>query len=281
MGQPGARAPARRKSDANPASMDPIMSAARPLRCALLALALAFAGPAAAENAPPVAGLDIVFSVRARGITAGEFDFGVDFRDGGYEVRAARRITGLARALLGSRQDYRYSARGAIVGGELRPVAYEHQGGRRGRLVQVSFAGGEIVTRANPPMGMGDPPATAAQKRGAIDQLTALASMLIASNPCRGAIPVFMDGRARFDFIMRQSGQVNYSGSAWRGRAVRCSVQFRPIAGFSDPQEPATLTFLFAALPNGLFAPVRIEMPTDDVGVVTLEARRFSIDRPS
>jgi hypothetical protein len=267
--------------------MDATMTAAKHCLLALLALAVVSpAGPALAQ-APPsaAAGLNVIFNVRARGITAGEFDLSVDFRDGRYEARASRRITGLARALLGARQDYRYAARGEIVGvGALRPVAYEHQGGRRNRLVQVSFNGGAIVTRASPPMGMGEPPATEAQKRGAIDQLTALASMLIASgSPCRGSIPVFMDGRARFDFIMRPNGRVNYSGSAWRGQAVRCTVQFQPIAGFSDPQDPATLTFLFAALPNGMYAPVRIEMPTDDVGVVTLEARSFTAegDRPS
>jgi hypothetical protein len=245
---------------------------------ALLALALAASSaPASAQDAD-ASGLAIVFNVRARGITAGEFDFAADFRDGRYQVRASRRMTGLARTLLGSRQDYRYSAHGRIVGGALRPIAYEHQGGRRDRLVQVSFDDGQIVTRATPPMGMGEPPATEAQKRGAVDQLTAIASMLVAdASPCRGAIAVFMDGRARFDFVMRPNGQVNYSSGAWRGSALRCSVQFRPIAGFSDPQAPATLTFLFAALPNGMYAPVRIEMPTDDVGVVTLEARSFTL----
>jgi hypothetical protein len=55
-------------------------------------------------------------------------------------------------------------------------------------------------------------------------------------------------------------------------------VQFRPIAGFGDPQEAATLTFLLAPTDSGMWAPVTIEMPTDGVGVVRLEARRLNVN---
>jgi len=51
-------------------------------------------------------------------------------------------------------------------------------------------------------------------------------------------------------------------------------VQFTPIAGFSDPQQPARLSFLFATI-NGLTVPIVVEMPTDSVGVVRLEARTY------
>jgi hypothetical protein len=59
---------------------------------------------------------------------------------------------------------------------------------------------------------------------------------------------------------------------------VRCRVQFRPIAGFGDPQEPATLSFVLARTESGMWAPVTIEMPTDGVGVVRLEARRLTVN---
>jgi hypothetical protein len=55
-------------------------------------------------------------------------------------------------------------------------------------------------------------------------------------------------------------------------------VRFQPIAGFSDPQEAETLTFLFARTQSGMYAPIRIEMPTDDVGVARLEARRLTVN---
>jgi hypothetical protein len=145
--------------------------------------------------------------------------------------------------------------------------------------VEVAFNGAAPVTTATPVMGMGDPPATAQQKAGAIDQVTAIASMVAATgDPCARTLRVLMDGRSRFDFVMSANGRVNVNTRAYRGSAIRCSVQFRPIAGFPDPQTPATLTFLFAPTVNGLFAPIRIEMPTDveQIGVAVLEARSFT-----
>jgi hypothetical protein len=71
---------------------------------------------------------------------------------------------------------------------------------------------------------------------------------------------------------------VNVNTPIYRGPAVRCAVQFRPIAGFSDPQEAQSLTFVFAPTPSGLFAPLSIEMPSDDLGVIRLEARSISVN---
>jgi hypothetical protein len=77
---------------------------------------------------------------------------------------------------------------------------------------------------------------------------------------------------------MTPNGNVNIDSRAYQGPGVRCRVQFRPIAGFGDPQEASTLTFLFARTPSGMWAPVTIEMPTDGVGVVRLEARRLTFN---
>ena len=82
----------------------------------------------------------------------------------------------------------------------------------------------------------------------------------------------------RFDFVMQPNGNVTINSRVYHGPGVRCRVQFRPIAGFSDPQEAATMTFLFARTPSGMWAPIQIEMPTDGVGLVRLEARRMSFN---
>lgn len=231
------------------------------------------AAPAAARS------FNVVYSVSGKGVQAGDFNFGVKFEGGAYEANASRRMTGLVRALVGSAQDYRYSSRGRVTAQGLQPSAYRHQGGKRNRVVEVAFDGASPVTTATPVMGMGDPPATPQQKAGAIDQVTAIASMVASTgDPCARTIRVLMDGRSRFDFVMSANGRVNVNTRAYRGSAIRCSVQFRPIAGFPDPQTPATLTFLFAPTANGLYAPIRIEMPTDveQIGVAVLEARSFT-----
>lgn len=255
--------------------------------------ALGLAASLAASGGPAVAqtsaerSFDGAYAVIARGIEAG--DFTVRFRQTGdsYTVTANREMKGWIGAALQRSQDYRYSVRGTVAAdGTLRPTSYEHQGGRRrddrpnGRLVRASFSANDVTTTSVPEgMGMGDPPATAAQRRGVIDQITAIASMVTTTgDPCNRTLNVYMDGRSRFDFVFTPNGNVNINSRAYEGPGVRCRVQFRPIAGFGDPQEASTLTFLFARTPSGMWAPITIEMPTDGVGVVRLEARRLTFN---
>jgi Protein of unknown function (DUF3108) len=249
----------------------------RILAAALLAT-LAGAATTTAQQ-PAARSLNVAYTISGKGLEAGEFLYGVKFENGAYEATARRRMTGMVAMLVGSAQNYSYSVRGRVTAQGLDPQAYRHQGGKRNRVVTVDFTGPAPVTTANPVMGMGNPPATEAQKSGAIDQVTAIASLIAADgDPCSRTVRVLMDGRSRFDFVMSPAGRVNVRNAAYRGSAIRCSVEFRPIAGFPDPQTPATLTFLFARTANGLYAPLRIEMPTDieQIGVAVLEAKSFT-----
>ena len=243
-------------------------------------LALLAAPAAPAQAAPPPHSFTATYVVNARGMDAGEATYSFTFDGPSYQATSERRMTGMARMMLGTSQDYSYSVRGQIgADGQVHPIAYRHQGGRKNRVVDVNFSPSDIVTTSNPPMGMGNPPATTAQKLGAVDQVSMFAQMLIASgDPCRQTVHVYMDGRSRFDFVMTPNGNVAASEEGYHGPAIRCRVQFHPIAGFSDPQEAAELTFLFAQTPAGLYAPVRIEMPSDDNGVITLRARMLSVN---
>ncbi len=235
-------------------------------------------------QAPAAKSFNAVYTISGRGLQAGEFLYGVKFENGIYEANARRRMTGMIGAIVGNAQNYTYAAHGRVTPQGLDPQSYRHQGGKRNRLVTVDFTGHQPVTTANPVMGMGNPPATEAQKAGAIDQVSAIASMIgvnltgRSGDPCNRTIHVLMDGRSRFDFVLTPNGRVRVNTPAYRGQAIRCSVQFTPIAGFPDPQVPATLTFLFAPTGNGLHAPLRIEMPTDieQIGVAVLEARSFT-----
>ncbi len=245
----------------------------------------ALAGSASAQTQDR--SFEATYAVFARGVEAGDFTYRFNQTGATYEARARREIKGFARTLLGNSQDYSYSVRGAVTPtGTLQPAAYQHQGGRRrddrpnGRLVRAAFSPTDVVTTSDPPgMGMGDPRATPEQRRGVIDQITAIAAMVTATgDPCSRTLHVYMDGRSRFDFVLSPNGRVNVDTPAYEGPAVRCRVQFRPLAGFSDPQEPATLTFVFAQASSGMWAPITIEMPTDGVGVVRMEARRLSFN---
>ncbi len=219
------------------------------------------------------------YYVHAKGIRAGEFTYRFTQTGDAYTATAERRITGPLRVAAGDSQDYQYSVSGTVENGQLRPMSYRHSGGRRGRVVEASFSPDDIVTTANPPMGMGEPPATQEQRRGAIDQLSAIAAMIVAEGDiCDRTLPVYMDGRSRFDFVMHPDGEEDVNSRAYRGPVQRCVVDYVPIAGFGDPQEPSALTFLFAPTASGMNAPISIEMPTDDAGIIRLEARKLFFD---
>lgn len=234
---------------------------------------------AAQDSALPLSAFRIVYEARAHGVQAGEVTYSFTFSGSNYEGASTRRLTGLARLLLGSAQDFSYSARGRIDSeGRMHPIVYQHRdGGRKHRLVRVNFSDREATTTAEPPMGMGDPPATPEQRRGVIDQISLLAQMLVVrGDPCRQTYHVFMDGRSRFDLALSPGGSQTVSIGGYRGSANRCVVQFLPIAGFPDPEAPQRLAFLFAPF-SGYFVPLSIEMPTDSIGIVRLEASHFEV----
>ncbi|HET9231474.1 MAG TPA: DUF3108 domain-containing protein, partial [Vitreimonas sp.] len=249
----------------------------RSLLAAAMTLGLALAGPAAAQSGNR--SFDGTYSVHARGVEAGDFEFSFRQNGNSYTATASREMKGWVGAALRRSQDYNYSVNGSVAAdGSLRPSQYQHQGGRRredrpnGRLIRATFSANDVVTTATPGNpNMGDPPATQAQRRGTIDQITAIAAMVTTSgDPCSRTLRIYMDGRSRFDFVFTPNGAVNIDSRAFQGPGVRCRVQFRPIAGFSDPQEAATLNFVFGRTASGMWAPVTIEMPTDGVGVVRL-----------
>jgi hypothetical protein len=247
---------------------------------AALGLSLALAAPVAAAPAPAQT-ISISYGIHGMGMTVGRADYEFSFADQGYQGRSTRRATGFARSMLGSSQDFTYSVAGAVIGADkLQPTAYQHQGGKNGRVVRVQFTPATAVTTATPPMGMGNPAATEAQKVGVIDQVSLIAQMMVVSgDPCAQTLKIYMDGRARFDLTLTPDGRERVSVGEYRGHAQRCAVRMVPLAGFSDPQEEARLKFLFAPI-GGYYAPVLVEMPTDSIVTIRLQATSVKVSQP-
>jgi Protein of unknown function (DUF3108) len=247
---------------------------------AFLALlgAIPFAVHAQSAGPSNLQSVAIQYNLIAKGINVGTGTYSFSFSGDTYRGTASHRLTGLARQLAGSRQDFNYSVSGVIgEDGKLRPRSYRHQGGKRNRVVTVDFGDRAVTTTANPPMGMGVPPATPAQKLNTVDQVTMMASMMtVGANPCNQSVRVFLEGRTRFDLNLSPSGTQNVNLAGFRGSAIRCAVRLNPIAGFPDPMDATNLTFLFAPT-AGVFVPVQIQMPTDDAGIVRLEARSITV----
>jgi hypothetical protein len=250
-----------------------IQLAAAVLACASVSSAIA--QPAAAPV--PLSAFSVSYGIVARGVNVGTASYNFSFANGRYNATANRRATGLARDLVGTRQDYEYVVSGLFDGTNLRTRSFRSEGGRRNRVINAAFTDTSVTTTSNTDLNMGNPPATAAQRSGVVDDITMLGRMLVAQNsPCIGTVRVLGEGRRRFDLVMRANGTQRVNIAGFRGDAVRCSVRFTPVAGFSDPIDPGNLTFLFAQS-GGYFVPIQIEMPTEEAGTVRFRATRFNV----
>jgi hypothetical protein len=260
---------------------------------ALLAAALMIGSAAAQEQvqeeqAPESRTFSGVYAMRMWGITAGELRYAATVTPDGYSAESSQRAKGIVRALVKNRQDYHSTVTGVLVDGAPRPVKYRHEGGKRHRIVNVTYGRDKVAVAVNPAFpSQGDPPATQAQELEAVDSLTAYLTLIMApgaNGPCPRTLKVF-DGRGRFDLEFSTAGADTVRTIAWKGKTIRCTIVYKRISGF-DPPEPGErrvferpLTIWFAPLDNGLYAPVKIAAPTN-YGEAVIVAESFSSSPP-
>lgn len=203
---------------------------------------------------------------------------------------ATARFTTAGLAALFSDADIEAGISGYSAGA-LRPWRYEHlnHSSGSGRVVGIDFPEGLAVPDVVPPFGsMGEPPASDAQRDGAVDPVSALLRLGLqqSSDPgelCSGRIPVF-DGKARYDLRLEVVGSNDIRTRAWRGNAVRCHAFYEPIAGYDPEDMPsesdiAEPIVLWLAPFNGdqIYLPVRIRT-NSGFGAITIEARSISVE---
>ena len=138
------------------------------------------------------------------------------------------------------RLDMRGTSSGRIVDGDARPGTfwYKNYGGKTKRAVTVTWQNGDVKMSATPPFGgLGEPPATKAQKLAAADSLTHLMGMTL--NASRGEVCTrttrFFDGKQLYALHFSNPRPVTPGAREKRlglVNGVRCDVRFEELAGF-------------------------------------------------
>lgn len=201
-----------------------------------------------------------------------------------YSARAVSEASGLAALF----SDVRIvsEVEGVVHGDRAWPKRYAHDEytGDKHRRIDMSFEDQVVRSTAAPDFSnWGEPPASQAERTGAIDPMTAvlmLAEAMTGDAPCSGVLPVF-DGRLRYNFDLQARGREAVRTRAWRGEALVCDAYYRPISGYTDAQRPEPrelrypLTFWLAPLADGRQLPVRIR--TRAGFGATLELRQLEI----
>ena len=280
------------------------MHLSRPLGFGLLILSLlvlpAVSAPAETDDAVPDLRTDAAdgpVRLRARYSSSvlvfkvGEVELEAVFSPDHYEAQGTVGAAGLAA--LFTDFDIRAEVSGARNGEGIRPQHYAHveRTGDKVRSVTVSFEDDLARSQAEPPFGSwGVPPASAAERTGVLDPITAffaLSDALSGSSDaaCAGRIPVF-DGKQRYDLRLEDAGTARVRTAAWRGEARVCEAYYEPVSGYDPEDYPSAselrhpLTIWLAAFPEaGLHLPVRLHTRAG-FGGVTVEARDIVLDRP-
>ncbi len=228
-----------------------------------------------------------VYEVHAAGMTVLELEAELDLTAEGYRFTTLARTRGLAAVFASGEQ--RAQVRGAWAGIAATPQAYASDGVWRGRArrTELAWASGDPVIRELVPLvdeEREDVPADL--QRGTVDALSALAQFsreVGRTGQCEAQAQVF-DGRRRNDYVARTAGRdlIRPWRAAWHGEALRCSFEWRLVAGFRrdrsvDEGRPQIGTaWLASPFPGAPPIPVRVEIPSRWFGTATAILLRAS-----
>ncbi len=256
---------------------------------AILSAILAVADPAAPVNAAePPARIEVSYSGSITILPVADIHLNAVFPDGTYSAAARFQSAGLLRWF--DDTDITAEVSGYRRGAALAPWRYEHinASSDKGRVVGINFDGGRAMPDVNPPFGsMGEPPASDAEREGAIDPISALLSLSLVSpavttGACEGRLPVF-DGKARYDLRLENGGRDRVRTNAWRGEALVCRAWLEPINGYDPGDRPTAeelerpVTMWLAPI-EGSYVPVRYQAPAP-VGSFNVRAEHVIVER--
>ena len=182
------------------------------------------------------------YTIYASGLRVAQTEIDLTIDPGAYSIGLFTEPRGLVSLL--TRWQFQARSTG-VVGqgdvGDVLPLSYETERRRRGtaRRFRIDYDDQGPVQELHEPEKLLTQPVPEDEKGGTLDPLSAtvaLISTISLSEGCPGDLPVY-DGRRRFDISFVESETVTlqetrYSG--YRGEAIRCRLQFSPIAGDFD-----------------------------------------------
>ncbi|MCW5724196.1 MAG: DUF3108 domain-containing protein [Maricaulaceae bacterium] len=258
----------------------------------VMALAIPAAAPASGGGAHAPASPDRLsvsasYAGTVLAIPVGRVDLHAELSASAYRAESTVQAAGLAALFTDFRIDS--EVEGVIEDGRARPVRYAHdeRTGRKRRLIEMGFEGGVARSTATPEFSSrGVPPASDADRAGAIDPMTAVLHLSQAlarpgAEPCAGRLPVF-DGKQRYNLRLEARGTRAVRAGPWRGEAIVCDAFYEPVSGYDPEDWPSErdlrrpLTLWIAPL-NGGAAYIPVRAQTRAAFGVVIELRRLEL----
>lgn len=250
-------------------------------------------GPAHATG--PLTDINMVYRLYVGGGKLAEVNLSARLGKGRYSVEGRGRSVGYIGKL--AKIVFSGTSSGLIEGDGVRPVDHEYRldrKGRRKRQVVMAFdKAGRPNVSAQPAFRPSSKraPITTAQMVGTIDPVTSFVVPVKAGasplhpSQCQRAAAIF-DGRQRYDISLKHKasyGAYRLKSANYIGPAIRCTVRFRPVAGYRKAgfvrdlaKRNASIDIVFAPAGEGRYlVPLRIRFPTP-LGQAVFQAMSFS-----
>lgn len=245
------------------------------LRALLASLVLAFAAAPLASAQTTRVTYEV--SILSR-VTIGEIRYEATWSAGQYAARANVRTSGAARIF--DQTQIAAVATGQMNASSPAWTSYDLSHAYDDKFRRIHMTRAAAVTSQIEPRytDMGVPSATPEEARRSHDPVTAffaLGRQVATARACAGAAYVF-DGRQHYRLRVTGSGGAQtFAGRGYSGPALRCTMRYEPISGFSNLAEArrAPTGEAWFAL-RGEYAPlVRLTVQTP-IGAARLEATR-------
>ncbi|HEY2071821.1 MAG TPA: DUF3108 domain-containing protein [Rhizomicrobium sp.] len=205
--------------------------------------AAAFVLPALAQEPKPETKpgtLAVGYTIAFWAIPFGHTDYHAKFDGDSYDAKSHFETSGVVSLFWNSIIDA--NANGAIAAHTITPALYDswaEDHSSKKRRVKVTFGGPVPETFADPVFSNNKYPVTDEQKRGAVDPMSALTTIMAgiradAKNPCGTGVEVF-DGHRRYDvtFSYVKDEKVTVPG-VFDGNAHQCLIHYNQIAGYKQ-----------------------------------------------
>jgi hypothetical protein len=246
------------------------------------ALAAAVLPGSAAVQAPLYRG---EYTLSFLGLTVAEIDLRSRIDSNSYAIEGEASSAGLGAFFYDTYG--KLTASGSFAGGiKADHFRAEYRYAKKPTLVDIRFAGGDVVKVVNdPPLkkrGKNWVPIKPADLKQAVDPIAAtLVKADRLDDVCKGGARMF-DGELRADLTLsyEKKGEISFEG--FEGPTVTCRLKFTPAAGYRKGRR--ALEFLrtksrimvtFAEIrKTGVYAPVHATIGTE-IGTITVRARRF------
>jgi hypothetical protein len=251
--------------------------------------------PALSDPPPAGSTLQVGYAIAFWAVPFGHTDYDGTLAANSYSAKVHFETFGLVSMFWNSAIDA--TVNGDIGTHSISPAIYDSYSQDRDEpieRVKVTFENDNPTTFADPPYNMTKYPVNEEQKKGTVDPMSAITSILAgvkadAEHPCGTDVKVF-DGRRRYDltFAYLKDEPVKLSNGLFNGNAHLCQIYFNHIAGYKQKivKQSQNLPKMFAdfadipaaGAPNGHYVVAVRLWSTQSLGTITVTLDTIKVD---